>query len=162
MVGDRHEQVRCGRQVVDAGQPARFAEKARQATEVGTLRGIHGEVVQACGETRPDILIEIVAGNLRPAAALGELEILTAWQVAPGQGNDAHGDVQAALAIQVIERRKQFVQGQITGAAEHHNVARDSQYHHSPSSFSWAGRRSCSITTRKLQPGQSIITESCP
>lgn len=59
--------------------------------------------------------------------AFGELEVLVARKIASGQGNDAHGNVQTLLAIKVIERRQQLVQGQVTGAAEHQNVARNSQ-----------------------------------
>jgi hypothetical protein len=59
--------------------------------------------------------------------AFGELDVVVARQVAAGQGDDPHGIVQAGLAIQVVERRQQLVQGQIAGAAEDQDVARNSQ-----------------------------------
>ncbi|MNF13361.1 hypothetical protein D3C80_2151740 [compost metagenome] len=54
----------------------------------------------------PDFLVEVATGNLSPAVAFGELEIVDARQVASGQCDDAHGVVQAGLAKQVIERRE--------------------------------------------------------
>ena len=127
VVGDGHEQVGGGGQVEDAGQPAGLAEVASQPAEIGTLRGVHGEVVEPGGEPLPDLFVEVVARDLRPAVALGELQVVVTWQVAPRQGDDPHRVVQTSLAKQVIERREQFVQGQIAGATEDQNVARNSQ-----------------------------------
>lgn len=127
VVGNRYEQVGSGGQVENARQPARFAQVARQAAEVGALRCIHGEVVEARGKALPYVFVEVIAGNLRPAMAFCELEVFVTAYVAAGEGDDAYRVVQARLAIQVIERREEFVQGQIAGATEHQNVARNSQ-----------------------------------
>lgn len=86
VVGDGYEQVGSSGQVVDAGQPSRLAEVAGQAAEISALRRIHGEVVEAGGEALPHILVEIVAGDLRPAMAFSELEVLITGYVAAGEG----------------------------------------------------------------------------
>lgn len=85
VVGDGHEQLGRGGQVVDACQPAGLAQVARQAAEVGTLRGVHGEVVQARREALPDLLVEVLAGDLCAAVAFGELDVVVARQRAAGQ-----------------------------------------------------------------------------
>lgn len=127
VLGNRYEQVGGGGQVEDTRQAARFAQVARQAAEVGALRSIHGEIVDPRGKPLPDLFFEVVAGDLCPAMAFGELEIIVAWQVAARQRDDPYGRVKTGLAKQVVERRKQLVQGQIAGAAEDQNVARNSQ-----------------------------------
>ncbi|MNP16767.1 hypothetical protein D3C76_1091740 [compost metagenome] len=93
VVGNWHEQVGCGGQVVDPGQAAGLTQKPCQTDKIGALRGVHGEVVEAGREARPDIFIEVGTGDLRPATAFGELEEFIAWQIAAGQGDDAHGGV---------------------------------------------------------------------
>src|SRR5690606_32291844 len=98
-----------------------------QAAEIGTLRGIHGEIVEPGGKPLPDFFVEVVAGDLYPAMAFCELEVFVTAYVAAGEGDDAYRVVQARLAIQVIERREEFVQGQIHGAPDNQNVARNSQ-----------------------------------
>jgi hypothetical protein len=66
-------------------QPAGLAQVARQAAEVGALRGVHGEVVQARREALPDLLVEVLAGDLCAAVAFGELDVVVARQRPAGQ-----------------------------------------------------------------------------
>ncbi|MNZ96695.1 hypothetical protein D3C78_1159010 [compost metagenome] len=121
--GDRREQLRRGGQVVDASAIAGAAQALGQAAELGALRGVHGEVVEALGEALPGVGGEVGAGDLRPAVALGQRLVGLAAQRAAGQGEDAQIGGQSPLAVQVIECRQQLVQGQIAGAAEHQHVA---------------------------------------
>ncbi|MNZ57695.1 hypothetical protein D3C78_756800 [compost metagenome] len=120
---DGREQRRRGRQVVHQHASFTALQRPAQAAEVGALAGIHGEIAEAGGETAPAFRGEIAARHLRPAMAFGQGEERTVLQVAPGQGEDPRIGRQAFLAMQVIERRQQFVQSQVAGAAEHQDVA---------------------------------------
>ncbi|MNP44846.1 hypothetical protein D3C76_1387240 [compost metagenome] len=96
---------------------------ARQATEVGALRHVHGEEVEALGEAAPGLLGEVGTCYVGPAAALGQRAVAIAVEGVAGQGEDAHLRMQATFAVKVIEGREQLVQREITGAAEDEHVA---------------------------------------
>ncbi len=120
---DGREQARRGGQVVHQHAALAALEVPRQAAEVGALRGVHGEVVEALGEAAPGFGGEVAARHLRPAVALGEGEEGGVVQRAAGEGEDPRIGRQAVLPVQAIERRKQLVQGQVASAAEDQDVA---------------------------------------
>ena len=130
---DVFEQARCGGQVVHPHALLVTSQALGQAAEIGALRGVHGEVVEACGEARPGLVGEVGTGDLGAAVALGQGLVGLAGVTAAGQGKDAHIGVQAPFAVQVIERRQQLVQGQIARATEDQHVAGNTQGKHSDS-----------------------------
>ena len=125
--GDILEQVWRGGQVVDAHPLGGGAQVAGQAAEVGALAGVHGEVIEAVGKALPGLRVEVGTGHLGAAMPFGQGLKGGAAVGAAGQGDNAHVAVQAAGAVQVVERWQQLVQGQVAGAAEHQHVAGDAQ-----------------------------------
>ncbi len=138
--GDVLEQARGDGQVVDAGASLERAEVARQAAEIGALGHVHGEVVQPLGEPGPGLLGELGTGHLGAAMALGQGAVAVDVQGIAGNGEDAQLRMQAAVAMQVIERRQQLVKRQIAGAAKDQHVARLGHVC-TPAWFAWAGKR---------------------
>ena len=118
--GDGLEQIRRVA-VVDPHAAIGTAEVLGQTQVVAALGGVHGEVVDALGEGLP------VSGLKSPRATCARQ-----WRSAgPGSrrgrascalGENPHVGMQAAVAVQVIQRRKRFVQRQVTGPAEHEHV----------------------------------------
>ena len=124
---DGFEQTRCGGQVVDPHALVITPQAFGQAAEIGALRSVHGEVVEARGEAGPGIVGEIGARHLSAAVTLGQGLVGLAGVAAAGQGEDAHIGVQASFAVQVIKRWQQFMQGQIARTTEDQHVAGDAQ-----------------------------------
>ncbi len=120
---DRREQARRGRQVVHQHPALAALQVPRETAEVGALRGVHGQVVEARGEAFPLFGGELAARHHRADVALGEGEEGGVVQRAAGEGEDPRIGRQAVLPVQAIERRQQLVQGQVAGTAEDQDVA---------------------------------------
>lgn len=69
---DRREQARRGRQVVHQHPALAALQVPRETAEVGALRGVHGQVVEARGEAFPLFGGELAARHHRADVALGE------------------------------------------------------------------------------------------
>ena len=96
---------------------------AGQAIEFGAVGDVQAEVVQAQGEARPGIGVEVLAGDLRAAVAFHQSLVFGAVVVLTGHRDDPHLVVQTPLAVQVVERRQQLVEGQVAGTAKDQHVA---------------------------------------
>jgi hypothetical protein len=128
VLGDGFEQVGGGGQVVDA--PAitgAGAEEFAEPAEFGGVRQVHGEVVETRGEAGPGVVVEVAARHLGAHPTLGQGLVLGAVQHVARHRQDAHVRAQAAVAMQVVERRQQLVQGQVAGTAKHQHVTRTVQ-----------------------------------
>jgi|GEM_PF-4772220 len=138
--GDGFEQVRRGRQVIHPHTAVGLAEVMGKAHVVAALVGVHGEVVQALGKGLPGVRAEVAAGDLRAAMPLCQGQVAVAVELFARQGEYPYVGVQAPVTVQVVERRKQFVQRQVTGPAEHEHVT---GYRHrfSPRAKKWASWR---------------------
>ena len=101
----------------------RIAEQTRQAAVLGTLRGIHGQVVETLGKALPAVTGEIGPRHLRPAMPFGQCLVLATLQRAARHRDDAHVGGQTAITMQVVQRRQQLVQGQVTTTAKYQHVA---------------------------------------
>ncbi len=138
--GDGFEQIGRSGQVVDPHAAVGLAEVLGQTQVVAALGGVHGEVVDALGEGLPGVRAEVAAGDLRATVALGQGQVAVAVELLARQGENPHVGMQAAVAVQVIQRRKQFVQRQVTGPAEHEHVT-GNRHRISPRGKKWASWR---------------------
>ena len=138
--GDGLEQIRRGGQVVDPHAAIGTAEILGQTRVFAALGGVHGEIVEALGEGLPGLGVEVAACDLGAAMALGEGQVAVAVELLARQGENAHVGMQAAVAMQVIQRRQQLVQRQVTGPAEHEHVT-GNRHRISPRGKKWASWR---------------------
>ena len=81
----------------------------RKADVFTPLSGVHGEVVEALAERFPYLSLEVRARNLRSEVTLGQRQVGIAVDVLTGDRQDADISMQPMLAMQVIQRRDEFV-----------------------------------------------------
>ncbi len=86
-----------------------LAEVMGEADEFAALGGVHGEIVEALAEPVPDRGLEVATRDFGPGMTLGQGEVSIAVDVLPGERDDPHIVVQPVFAVQVIERRDEFV-----------------------------------------------------
>lgn len=159
--GDGFEQIGRSGQVVDPHAAVGLAEVLGQTQVVAALGGVHGEVVDALGEGLPGVRAEVAACDLRAAVTLGQGQVAVAVELLARQGENPHVGMQAAVAVQVIQRRKQFVQRQVTGPAEHEHVT-GNRHRISPRGKNGRHGEACSITTAPLQPADGRAVPVAP
>ena len=126
----------------------------RETAEVGALRGVHGQVVEARGEAFPLFGGELAARHHRADVALGEGEEGGVVQRAAGEGEDPRIGRQAVLTVQAIERRQQLA-GPGRRYRRRPGCRRTLEWlvysRQAPDGVGWAWLTVCSITTRLLQ-----------
>ena len=150
---DRREQARRGRQVVHQHPALAALQVPRETAEVGALRGVHGQVVEARGEAFPLFGGELAARHHRADVALGEGEEGGVVQRAAGERRSAYrpaGDPPGAG-----DRAPAAAAGPGRRYRRRPGCRRTLEWlvysRQAPDGVGWAWLTVCSITTRLLQ-----------